>query len=55
MLSTVLELAGFACLAAAAFLIAGLVALLVVLGVEFLLLGLAFDSTLVARPRVKRK
>jgi hypothetical protein len=55
LLSTVLELAGFASLAAGAFMLAGLVALLLVAGVEFLILGLAFDSTLVARPRVKRK
>lgn len=44
MVSTILQLAGFACFAAAAFLLAGVVALLICGGVELLILGLATDQ-----------
>lgn len=56
MLSTALELAGFACFAVAAFFLAGLVAVLLVGGVEFLILGLAFDeSRRVPEPMLVRR
>ena len=54
MLSTTLEIAGLAALAAGAFLIAGLVALLIVGGAELLLLGLALEGG-VPRRGAKRK
>lgn len=60
MRSTVCGLAGFACFAVAAYFLAGLVAVLLVVGVELLILELALDEshrsrperpTLVRRPR----
>jgi uncharacterized membrane protein len=55
MLSTILELAGFVALAAAAFLIAGAPAALIVGGVELVVLGMALDQTqLVVRRPPKR-
>lgn len=58
MLSTILEFAGLCALAAAAFLLAGPVALLLVGGLELLLLGVALDpdaAKAVERATIKKR
>lgn len=61
-MSDVIELVGMACLAGAAFLLAGLAAFLVVAGAELMLVGYTFDDStarkmvgqMMVRVRVRR-
>lgn len=55
MLSILCDLTGFAAFAVAAFLIAGVAAVLIVVGAECLLIGAAFDGALVEKTRKRRK